>query len=74
MKLPNKYGSITKLSGNRRRPYIVRISDGVVFDEELEGFKINRPILGYFSSREEALAALVDYHNNPYELNKRYCQ
>ena len=28
MRLPNGYGSISKLSGKRRKPWIVRITDG----------------------------------------------
>lgn len=28
MKLPNGYGSVAKLTGNRRRPYMVRITTG----------------------------------------------
>ena len=28
MKLPNNYGSVYKLSGNRRRPYIAKITIG----------------------------------------------
>lgn len=28
MKLPNGYGSIAKLSGSRRKPFIVRITKG----------------------------------------------
>ena len=32
MKNPNGYGSVSKLSGKRRRPYIVRITAG--FDME----------------------------------------
>lgn len=28
MKLPNGYGSVTKLSGNRRNPYMARVTLG----------------------------------------------
>jgi len=31
MRLPNGYGSVAKLSGNRRNPYVVRKTTG--FDE-----------------------------------------
>ena len=33
MKLPNGYGSVTKLSGNRRKPYIARVTLGWITDE-----------------------------------------
>lgn len=50
MKLPNGYGSISKLSGNRRRPYVVRK---------------NREIVGYVKTREEGLALLAKINENP---------
>ena len=34
MKLPNGYGSVTKLSGNRRKPYLARITLGWITDEQ----------------------------------------
>ena len=34
MKLPNKYGSVTKLKGNRRRPWMVRVTTGTVVNHE----------------------------------------
>ncbi len=40
MKLPNGYGSVTKLSGARRRPYMVRITTG--YDYEGRQQRYNR--------------------------------
>lgn len=57
MKLPNNYGSISKLSGSRRRPYIVRKSNG-------NGKPL---ILGYVATREEGLALLAQYNANPWD-------
>ena len=57
MKLPNNYGSISKLSGNRRRPYMVRKS--------LAGKQL---VIGYFETKEKALQALADYNRQPAEL------
>ena len=34
MKFANGYGSITKLSGKRRKPWMVRITEGRTYDEE----------------------------------------
>ncbi len=60
MKLPNNYGSISKLSGPRRRPYIVRKS--------VAGGK--PMILGYVATREEGLALLAQYNANPWDVNR----
>lgn len=60
MKLPNNYGSISKLSGNRRRPYVVRKS------KEGGGFTI----LGYTASREEGLELLAQYNANPWDIDR----
>lgn len=59
MKLPNNYGSISKLSGNRRRPYMVRKS--------LNGTQM---VIGYYDTKEKALQALAEYNRQPSELPK----
>lgn len=60
MKLPSGYGSISKLSGPRRRPYIVRKSNG----------SGGKPIIiGYVATREEGLALLAQYNANPWDVN-----
>ncbi|WP_337465248.1 hypothetical protein [Acidaminococcus timonensis] len=66
MRLPSGYGSIRKLSGKRRRPFAVRITTGWTD----EGEQI-RKYLGYFATRREALEALDQYHQNPYNLDSR---
>lgn len=67
MKLPNGFGSVYKLNGNRRRPYIAVVSKNYyVTTNEL---KRKREILGYFITKEEALIALTNYHENPYDIN-----
>lgn len=71
MKMPNGYGSITKLSGNRRKPYMVRLTNGRSFDKETGKVKINRIVLGYYSTRKEAMRALAKYNTNPYDLNQK---
>ena len=59
MKLPNRYGTITKLSGNRHKPWIVR--------EGLSGHQ--RPI-GYATTKEEALILLAQYNKTPWDIDK----
>lgn len=65
MRFPNHYGSIVKLPGNRRRPFAVRITAGWTDD----GKQIQK-YLGYYAKRTEAIAALAEYNQNPYDLNK----
>ena len=64
MKNPNGYGSVSKLSGKRRRPYIVRITTG--FD--MEGRQIMKT-LGYYETQTKAIKALADYNENPYDIS-----
>lgn len=64
MRLPNGYGSITKLSGKRRKPYMVRKTIG--WDDN--GKQLHKAI-GYFSTKQEALKALADYNANPFNID-----
>lgn len=64
MRLPNGFGGISKLSGNRRKPYAVRITLGWT-DEAKQIVKY----LGYYKTRAEALQALSEYRSNPYDLS-----
>lgn len=70
MKLPNKYGGISKLSGNRRRPYAAKITVETVFDEESMKYRQKQKCIGYYKTRKEALQALADYNHHPYDLDK----
>ena len=69
MKLPNGYGSVFKLSGNRRNPWIARITTG------WKKVKDKRPqplyqVVGYYPTRSAALQALADYNSAPYDISK----
>ena len=68
MRLPNGYGSVTKLSGKRRKPYIARITSGMEFDEKKQDYVQKRITLGYFEKKSEALEALAKYSKNPYSV------
>lgn len=62
MKLANGYGSITKLQGKRRNPYMVRVTTGWKDNKQI------REILGYYSSYTKALDALSEYNREPYDV------
>lgn len=65
MRLPNGFGSVAKLSGNRRRPYIVK---------KTVGWKENgqpiSAIIGYAATREEGLILLAQYNKSPWDVNQ----
>lgn len=60
------YGSVVKLSGNRRRPYWVR---------KTLGFKDNgQPIyetVGYAASKEEGMMMLAEFNKDPYDFKRK---
>jgi len=64
MRNPNGYGSVTKLSGNRRRPFWVKKTVG--WNEK--GQPISETI-GFYETREEAMIALAQYNNDPWDVN-----
>ena len=66
MRNPNGFGSITKLTGKRRRPWMVRKTVG--FDEN---DKQIMQVVGYYTTKAEALAALAEYNENPTDLATR---
>lgn len=63
MKHENGFGSIVKLSGNRRKPFAVRITSGWKDGKQI------RKYLGYFKSEAEALVALAEYHKMGYDID-----
>ena len=69
MKLPNGYGSICKLKGKRRRPWIAKVTKGWDVDVDKGACKPIYGILGYFETRQEALQVLADYNQDPYDIN-----
>lgn len=66
MKLPNGYGSVHKLSGNRRKPFAVRVTRGWT-QEGKQQYKY----VGYYEKRAEALAALAEYNKNPFDIDRK---
>ena len=68
MNLPNGFGSVYKLSGKRRRPWVARKTTGWTFDEEKGKSYPIYEFIGYYATRSEALVALTDYNKDPYDL------
>ncbi len=69
MKLPNGYGSVYKLSGNRRKPWVARKTTGWTFNEEKGKSYPVYAFIGYYEKRSDALQALSDYNKDPYDLH-----
>ena len=69
MKLPNGFGSVYKLSGNRRNPYAARKTQGWEIDEATGKSKQIYQIIGYYPTRKDALTALAEFNANPYDVN-----
>ena len=61
---PNGYGCVTKLKGNRSRPWVVKVT---VYDEE--GRSRQAPV-GYADTEENAMILLAKYNNNPWEIDR----
>ena len=71
MKLPNGYGSVYKLSGNRRRPWVARKTVG--YNDRRQPQYI---FVGYYRTRADALQGLAEYNGyniegNPMETSLR---
>lgn len=70
LKLPNGYGTVYKLSGDKRRrkPYIVRKTIGWHIDLE-NGKKVQEYLtIGYAATRAEGLQMLAGYNDNPFDI------
>lgn len=67
-KLPNGYGSIKKLSGNRSRPYAAYPPAASISEESP---RPALPAIGYYSDWHSAYEALSGYHRSPYNVKAR---
>ncbi len=61
---PNGYGCVTKLSGKRSRPWVVKVT---VYDEE---GKARQTPVAYAATQQEAMILLAKYNNNPWEVDR----
>lgn len=62
----NGAGSITKLNGNRSKPWIVRGPAEIQIDGT-----VRRPIIGYYATSEDAEIALSMYKVKPYNIDEK---
>lgn len=69
MKLPNGYGSVHKLPGNRRNPWRARKTAGWFLDEKTMKQRQKYKTIGYYPTKKEALQALAAYNESPYDLD-----
>lgn len=59
-RLPNNYGSVKKLSGDRARPY--GAYKPAVLNKKTARY--TQEVIGYYATREEAIQALSDWNKN----------
>ena len=69
MKLPNGFGSVHKLTGNRRKPWRARKTVGWDFDPVKKKAKQKYITIGYYTTQKDAIQALADYNANPYDIS-----
>lgn len=68
MKASNGYGSVYRLSGNRRKPFVAMVTVKTEYNEEKDNYILKRKALGYFKTQQEARKCLADYNENPYSI------
>ena len=65
MRAPNGFGTVARLSGNRRRPFIIKKTVG--WNDK--GHPIY-DIIGYAATREEGLMILSEYNRDPWDVDR----
>jgi integrase len=66
VKLPNRTGTVYKLTGTRRRPWIARAYIG------RDEYNIRKyETIGYFKTKTEATKALLAYNANPFDISRQ---
>lgn len=68
-KLPNGFGSVYRLSGKRSKPFRAVITNKWILDPVTGKNRQMRQTVGYYATREQAMIALVNYNENPYDLD-----
>ena len=65
MRLPNGFGTVYKMKGSRRRPWIARKTLGFTNTGKQKWFTI-----GTYETKKEAMCALVKFNENPYDVKQ----
>lgn len=68
MKLANGMGSVYKMPGKRRNPWIARKTKGWELNKNTGKTKQLYMTIGYFPTKQDALSALINYNKNPYDI------
>lgn len=68
-RLPNGWGAVKFKSGNRRQPYAAFVNPRLTLNEANGKSYYKYDYLDSFSDRTEAYAAVIAYHDRPYNLN-----
>lgn len=61
---PNGYGCVTKLSGKRSRPYVIKVT---IYDPD---GKARQVPIDYAETEEQANIILANYNNNPWNIDR----
>lgn len=61
---PNGYGCVTKLKGNRSRPYVVKVT---IYDADANA---KQTPVRYAETEEQAYILLAQYNNNPWNVKR----
>ena len=69
MRNPNGYGTVYKMSGNRRRPWCAKKVSGWRMNGQPEYIYI-----GYYSTKREAMDALANYNRSPYDTKMAFSE
>lgn len=70
-RLPNGFGTISHLSGKRRKPYVAKAPAVYIIDEDNQTGKYSRLIIGSAETWEKAYQLLLKYNETPYNLSKK---
>jgi len=66
-KMPNGFGSVRKLSGNRKKPYVAVVTTGF---EIVDGKKRQiQKSIGYAAKYEDAVTLLSEYRKSPFDIS-----
>ena len=68
MRSPNGYGTVYRLSGKRRKPWVARVTqkcDAYLDDDGEIQYQLKRQVIGHYATKTEALQALAMNQVNP---------